>query len=268
MRRTNQDQLVFYQFDSLPESVGLAHGAFTRLGGVSTGIYDSLNVGSTVGDHPGRVMENRHRVASAMGVRDDQTVTTWQVHGAAVLVVDQLGPQEWPPPKADAIITAREGVPLVMRYADCVPILLFDPVRRVLGMAHAGWRGTVAGAGVATAQAMVDQFGCNPDDILAGIGPSIGPCCYEVGPEVVEQVHAAFGGSDGLIHLANKNGGNSRFDLWEANRRTLEQVGIRQIEMSGICSSCNTHEFYSHRAEAGQTGRFAMLAVMRNGVGS
>jgi YfiH family protein len=265
VHRITQDGLVFYRFDRLAGMSGLEHGVFTRLGGVSSGPYESLNVGSTVGDEPANVQVNRARVAGTMGVRDADTRTTWQVHSADVLLIGGREPQDWPPPKADAIITDRVGVPLIMRFADCVPVVLYDPVRHALGLAHAGWRGTVTGIAPAAVEAMRDAFGCRPEDLIAGIGPAIGPCCYEVGPEVVAQVRDAFGDADSLIHRPSPNGRNPRFDLWEANRRALREAGIEQVEVAGMCTACNTHEFYSHRAEAGRTGRFGLLAVLRDG---
>jgi hypothetical protein len=169
------------------------------------------------------------------------------------------------PPQADGIITDAHDVPLVMRFADCVPVLLYDPVKRAIGLAHAGWRGTVAGIGPATVQAMVDTYGSRPADIVAGVGPSIGPCCYEVGPEVVAQVRETFGTTRGLVEPETEAHG-PHLDLWEANRRALEKAGVQRIELSGLCTACHTHEFFSHRAEAGRTGRFGVILVLPDGL--
>jgi YfiH family protein len=266
-KHNDQNGLLFYQFERLATARGLSHGIFTRLGGVSSGPYRALNVGATVGDRPENVQANRERMARVLGVQDADIMTTWQVHGADVLVIRGREPQDWPPPRADAIITAEVGVPLTMRFADCVPILLYDPVRCALGLAHAGWRGTIAGVALAAVRAMHRAFGCQPRDIIAGIGPSIGPCCYEVGPEVASRVEDVFGLDAGLIRRAPGNNRNPRFDLWEANHRALHQAGVGHVEMSEMCTACNTHEFFSHRAEAGRTGRFGMLAVLRDGDG-
>lgn len=265
MKYTDVNSLRFYQFEHLSGIAGLSHGVFTRWGGVSEGPFHALNVGSTVGDDPEHVRANREQLAMALGVRDADTRTTWQVHGADVLIVRRGDPAGWPPPQADGIITPDPGIPLVMRFADCVPLILYDPVQRVLGLAHAGWRGTVAGAGPATVERMAEVFGSKPGDILAGIGPSIGPCCYEVGDEVVEQVGRAFGPVEGLVHRSAANGKNPHLDLWAANEHALRLAGVGHVEQSGICTACNTHEFYSHRAESGRTGRFGVLAVIENG---
>ncbi len=264
MRRIKKNGLVFYQFERLNGVGGLRHGVFTRLGGVSKPPFDSLNVGSTVGDDPASVLTNRRRMAQALNVREAETRTTWQVHGAEVIIARRDDPEEWPPPQADAIVTAEVGLPLVMRFADCVPLVLYDPARRVLALAHAGWRGTVAGVAPAVVRAMQEAFGCRPPDIIVGIGPSIGPERYEVGPEVAARVRAVFGDEAGLIERPAGNGSRPHLNLWEANRRALQRVGVRQIEVAGICTASNTREFYSHRAENGRTGRFGLLAVLED----
>jgi YfiH family protein len=151
-----------------------------------------------------------------------------------------------------------------MRFADCVPLLFYDPARRVLGMAHAGWRGTAAGVGPATVAAMGEAFGCRPADIVAGIGPSIGPAHYEVGPEVAAAIQNAFGEVEGLLSHPNGNGARPHLNLWEANRRALQMAGVGQIEVAEICTASNVQDFYSHRAEDGRTGRFGALAVLRD----
>jgi polyphenol oxidase len=261
MERIRHNGLIYYQFENLRDLNGLVHGIFTRRGGTSPAPFDSLNVGSTVGDDPQNVQANRERMSGVLGVRDDETRTTWQVHGAKVLHVRRAEEMEWPPPHADAMITADAGVPLVMRFADCVPLLFYDPLRRAVGVAHAGWKGTVAGVGPATARAMVEAFGSRPQDILVGLGPSIGPCCYEVGPEVTAQVREAFRGVDGLIRPP-ENGHGAHFDLWATNEHALRSAGVQHIDTARLCTACHTHEFYSHRSEAGRTGRFGAVIAL------
>ena len=147
-----------------------------------------------------------------------------------------------------------------MRFADCTPILLYDPARHAAGIVHAGWRGTVQGAAPSAVRAMQEAFGSNPADIQAGIGPSIGPDHYQVGEEVVEAVRAAFGTVEGLINRAAD--GSAYLDLWAANRLALERAGVGQLEVAGICTATNTGEFYSHRAEKGRTGRFGAVIAL------
>jgi YfiH family protein len=257
MLRVERDGLVFYQFEALSSEAGLVHGVFTRLGGVSAPPFDSLNTSISVGDDQANVEANRRAMYAAFGIPPEHVRTVWQVHSADVVVINGKQPQAWPPPQADIIITQQPGLGLTMRFADCVPMLLYDPTRRVIGMAHAGWRGTVQHVGQVAVQAMHDAFGCDPAGIIAGIGPSIGPCCYEVGPEVVAEVAAAFGGADGLV--ASRPGGVTHLDLWAANRRALRQAGVERVEVAGLCTACRHDEFFSHRAE-GMTGRFGALA--------
>lgn len=267
MQRIEHQKLVFYQFENLIAFPELAQGVFTRLGGLSPEPFASLNVGLTVGDSVENVQGNRQRVALALGFADEDAFTTWQVHGADVIVQRGREPQPWPPPKADAIVTNERDLPLIMRFADCVPIVFYDPVQEVIGIAHAGWRGTLAGVGPATVRTMHAAYGSRPEDIIAGIGPSIGPCCYEVGPEVVEQVEAAFGSTAGLVEHHPGNGHNPHLDLWAANARLLQDAGVSTIEVSGMCTASMTGEFFSHRAEHGQTGRFAAAVMLRGDAG-
>ena len=262
MRRITQGDLAFYQFETLADASGLAHGVYTRLGGRSAEPFDTLNVGATVGDDPACVRANRNLMYGAMGVSEEDVRTTWQVHGAEVIVIDGHTPQTWPPPQADGIVTQYPGIALVMRFADCVPLLFYDPVQHVIGMAHAGWRGTVVGAGPAVVKTMCEVFGCTCADIIVGIGPSIGPCCYEVGAEVVEQMGVAFGSVDNMVSPA-QNGHGAHLDLWAANHHALRGVGIEQVEIARVCTACNTQEFYSHRAERGRTGRFGALIMLQ-----
>lgn len=260
MQRIVQDGLTYYQFKSLQ---GVKHGVFTRLGGVSQRPFYSLNVGATVGDAPENVHRNRQRITHAMAVSEKSVRTSWMVHGADVLVIDDDTPEPSPPPQADGIITRRPGIALMMRFADCVPLLFYDPLQKVVGIAHAGWPGTLVGIGPATIQAMQGTFGCNPTDIIVGIGPSIGPCCYEVGPEVIQGVRSAFDGAADQLLKPGK-GKRPHFDLWRANVVALRQAGVEQIEVAELCTACRADLFFSHRAERGQTGRFGAMIVLNN----
>jgi len=220
-----------------------------------------LNVGRTVGDDPAAVAHNKRLMAQALDLPPESACTVWQVHSAdTVVITEPPEPQEWLA-RADGLVTNCPGVALEMRFADCTPILLYDPVRRVIGLAHAGWRGTVAGAGPSAVRAMVEAFGCRPADILAGIGPSIGPGRYQVGNEVVDAVHRSFGSTDGLVHRAGD--GSAYLDLWAANRQALLAIGVVQVEVAGICTADRTDEFYSYRAEKGRTGRFGAVLALR-----
>jgi YfiH family protein len=263
------EALPVYRFAPLKEDVRLVHAVFTRSGGVSLEPWASLNLGHTVGDDPSAVQINHDRVYRALGINPVQSVTCHLRHGAEVLSVTPaqgggvLGP-------ADGLITAHRGVYLTMRFADCAPILLYDPVRGAVGLAHAGWRGTVQNVAGATVRAMVSRLGCSSRHITAVIGPAIGPCCYQVGREVIQAVRTGleggiFGGDevDGLF--TRRNGNNAHFDLWEANRRQLAAAGVGRVVVAGICTACHTDQFFSHRAEAGRTGRFGVVIGYRDG---
>jgi YfiH family protein len=256
---TGESQPIYYQFETW-QNAPLKHGVFTRLGGVSQAPWGSLNVGGTVGDDLQAVVENHARMYAAVGVDGREACTTWQVHSADTVMANGPMPNRKWLARADGIITNKVGLPLAMRFADCVPILFYDPVQYVIGLAHAGWRGTVQGAAVSTLYAMRDAYGSHPPNVLAGIGPSIGPEHYQVGPEVVEEVENYFGTSDGLIRWVDD--GSAYLNLWEANRLALARAGVEKIEVAEICTAQNTHEFFSHRAEKGRTGRFGAVIAL------
>lgn len=255
MRVITCNGLRYYQFELWPQ---LRHGVFTRHGGVSAAPWASLNLGGNVGDSPKAVRQNHERMYATLGVADERACSVWQVHSADVVLAN--GPvrgRRWLA-LADAMITDQVDTPLSMRFADCVPLLFHDPVRGVIGMAHAGWRGTVQGVGANTVRAMVEAYGCQPRDIQVGIGPSIGPEHYQVGEEVVAAVRDYFGSDDGLIRRDPADD-TAYLDLWMANRRDLERAGVEQIEIAGMCTATHTDEFFSHRAEKGKTGRFGAV---------
>ena len=238
----------------------LTHGIFTRLGGVSRGALDIAEPGWNGRRRPEAVRENHRRVYQALGLDESRACTVWQVHSADTVLVQGPVPNRRWLARADGMVTDCPALPLTLRFADCTPILLYDSVRHAAGIAHAGWRGTVSGAAVSALHAMQSAFGTRPQDVQAGIGPSIGPDRYQVGEEVVEAVRQAFGSTDSLIKRADD--GSAYLDLWAANRLALERAGVRQIEVAGICTATRTDEFYSHRAEAGRTGRFGVVMAL------
>jgi hypothetical protein len=256
LRRESSNGLVYYNFAILTPYEGeVFHGVFTRLGGVSLPPYDSLNVGEFVGDEERHVEENLRRICGALGISINDLVSAFQVHGSNLKVagLDDRGRAF---PETDALITDAPGIALMLRFADCVPIVLYDPFRSCVGLVHAGWKGTVEGLARKAVIAMMEAYGSRRKDILAGLGPSIGPCCYRIGKDVVEAVQSAF--SDWHFPLIRR-GDSFYLDLREANRMQLEEVGVERIEVSGICTSCRSEEFFSHRAEGGRTGRFAVV---------
>jgi polyphenol oxidase len=260
-----ENGVTYYRFVQWPT---LTHGIFTRLGGVSQGPFDSLNLGGTVGDDLDAVSHNHDLVYGALGVDRDKTVTVWLVHSADTVIANGPVPGRRWLALADAMITDKPGVPLVMRYADCTPVMAHDPVKGVIGIAHAGWQGTVNGMAYNMIRAMIQAYDCRPSDIQAAVGPAIGPDRYQVGEEVVEAVQKHFGTLNGTgpdstpLIRPDPADGSAYLNLWEANRRDLQRAGVEQIEIAGICTATRTDEFYSHRAERGRTGRFGAVICM------
>jgi YfiH family protein len=258
MERVEYDELVYYR---LPAWSNTKHGIFTRHGGVSSPPFGSLNLGGNVGDDPQNVRCNHERMYAALGVRGERACTVWQVHSADVVIASApVRGRRWLA-AADALMTDKPDTPLAMRYADCTPILLRDARAGVIGMAHAGWRGTVLGVSGATARAMIAAYGCQADDIEAWIGPSISVARYQVGAEVVDAVRAQFGTLDGLIRRDPLDG-TAYFDLWAANRLDLARAGVERVTIAGVCTASNTGDWFSHRGEGGRTGRFGAVMAL------
>ena len=261
MHRREENGLVYYQFEAWAAHSDLIHGVFTRLGGVSRPPFATLNLGRGVPDEPSAIDENYRRICAFLGLDRSSLVTSYQTHSDHVVVVDDAMAAQLLP-ATDALVTQSPRVALTLRFADCVPILLFDPVQRAIGIVHAGWKGTLSRIAGKTAEAMAAAFGSRPSNLMAGIGPSIGPCCYEVGADVRRQISATFGRVDGL--LQPRAGDRVHLDLWAANRRVLEEAGVQDIETGGLCTSCHRDEFYSHRGEAGVTGRFGAFLALKH----
>jgi hypothetical protein len=259
------DEIRYYTFDSL-DAEGLVHGILTRRGGVSPAPWSSLNLGGTVGDDLQCVQENRRRAFAALQCSPEASYDVWQVHGIQAVCAEAPRLPGQPHLQADAILTGVAGLTLFMRFADCVPVLLYDPRRKVVGLVHAGWKGTVLRTAAHAVQAMQARYQTNPQDLLAAIGPSIAPHHYQVGQEVIEQARAAFGERVNEV-LRFRNGSEAdsgvKFDLWAANRLVLEEAGVRHVETCEICTACNLEDWYSHRAEAGKTGRFGALLSLQ-----
>jgi purine-nucleoside/S-methyl-5'-thioadenosine phosphorylase / adenosine deaminase len=220
------------------------HGFTTRRGGVSPPPWDSLNLGGAVGDEPARVVENWRRLEAATGLL---FARVQQVHGARVVHLDAASV---PVEEADAVVSTEVGLAACVSVADCVPVLLADPGTGAVCAVHAGWRGTLARAAAAGVRALAEIAGAPPSRLLAVIGPSIGPCCYEVSADLAGRFRAELGSVGG-------EGPAPRLDLWAANRRVLEAAGVAgdRIEVLGRCTACERDAFFSHRRDAGRTGR-------------
>ena len=262
--------LRYYTFSQLDGFANVTCCTTTRLGGVSEGCFESLNLGISSGDDPLAVRDNRAQLSLITGAFPDLLTFGRQVHGSNVAVVS--GPEIGSGavefgnaiPDTDAMVTNVPDVPLVVLVADCCSISLYDPVHGAIALAHSGWRGTAAGVAAAAVAKMSAEFGSDPADMLAGIGPCIGPCCYEVGQEVLESFDKTR--PDITDEVFADSGDRFKLDLPLSNRLILEAAGIsvRNIETAGLCTSCNTDLFYSHRAENGRTGRFGTLIMLHD----
>jgi YfiH family protein len=231
---------------------GLPHGFTTRAGGASAAPFDALNLGDRVGDDPAAVEENWRRLAAATGLG---FARVRQVHGAEV--VEAEGPC-LPALEADAVLSRRPGVAACVAVADCVPVLLADPAAGLVAAVHAGWRGTLARAAAAGVAAL-ERAGAARARLVAAVGPSIGPCCYQVSAELAGQFEAAFGPE--VIRRGGPDG--PRLDLWAANARTLREAGVGEVERLDRCTACDPLRFFSHRRDAGRTGRMVAYVAPR-----
>jgi YfiH family protein len=252
--------LNYYQFESFLFN-HCRHGIFTRHGGVSPAPWSSLNQGGTVGDSRENVVENRKKIFECIERPVSSIFDVWQVHGTNIVCAELPRRADEPHQKADAIFTNNPDISLFMRFADCVPILIYDPVKHVIGIIHAGWKGTVNNIIKKAVQTIQDKYSSNPNNIFAGIGPSIGPDHYEIGPEVGKKVKETFCRNSDEVLL--KINGSYHFDLWKAIEYQLHEQGINRIESANMCTACNIAEWYSHRAEHGNTGRFGVIITLK-----
>ncbi len=249
----------------LTEGINVAFSG--RRGGVSQGVYDSLNLGLHVGDKAELVWENRRRYLSAFNANLNDMVACEQVHGNEVRQVQgtdrgrgarDLGDVIM---NCDAMITNEPGVYLMSFYADCMPVYFYDPINRAIGMAHSGWKGTMQRIVVNTLEAMVKEFNTSPGELHIFIGPGIGSCCFAIQSDLLVKVEAEFGGFHDII---NHNQGPITWDLQATNRQLLIQAGVNPLNISvcKLCTACNTDRFYSYRKEHGTTGRMGALIGM------
>ena len=263
-RLVRRGAIEYLEDDRFSSFSFLPHGFCTRCGGVSEGVFASLNAGGQVGDLEDSVRRNLSLIGEVFAIQEGCMALMGQVHGDRICVIDGDGAPPESIPECDGMVTDRPGVALAVKTADCVPILFVDPVRRVIGTAHAGWRGTALGIAGKMAGIFRERFACRYEDLLVAIGPSIGPCCYQVDAPVRE-AFAVRPGADRLLCPCLDQEGQWRLDLPLANRLELTALGIPagNISTAGHCTACRTDLFFSHRAEHGRTGRqisFLMLA--------
>ena len=231
-------------FDGLP---GISHGFFGRSGGVSKGIYKSLNTGQGSDDNPKHIVENRRRVAQALGTHGARLLSCHQCHSTDVMIVD--GPWKGAAPKADAIVTNTPGLAISALAADCAPVLFYDPIAKVIGAAHAGWRGALAGVTDETVKAML-SLGAHRSHIRAAIGPCIGPDNFEVGPEFVAEFIGESLGNGKFFHPGT--GTRSYFDMKAYLCRKLNRAGVKRVSALPDCTYAQNGAYFSYRHNSHQ----------------
>lgn len=249
-------------------AAGIPHGFTTRQGGVSEGIYSSLNLGANRGDDPAKVRENYRRVCAVLGVEREKLVFSSQVHQAEIRQVTGVDagkgldrPVDY---DADGLITDEPGLTLVVFGADCLTILLCDPKEKVAAALHAGWRGTALGIAARGVETMIRDYGCREEDILAAIGPGISRCCFETGPEVPQAMEKALG-KEALPYIIPVDTGKYKVDLKGLNTLWLKNSGVvaTNIDISSECTLCAPETFWSHRYTKGQRGSQAALICLK-----
>ena len=250
------DILPYYSVPALEALPMVHHVIATRGGGVSEGIFRSMN-------------ENFRRISEVLGIPEDHSVFTDQTHTVNVRTVTEedagkglTRARDYT--DTDGLITDVPGLALGAFFADCVPILFADPVRRAIGISHSGWRGTAGRMGEVTILRMISEFGCDPKDIICAVGPSICEKCYEIGEDVAEQFRETFAGDVRGI-LRETGGGKYHLDLWEANRRILIEAGVLpdHVTVMGVCTCCHPEELFSHRASHGRRGNLGAFIALR-----
>lgn len=281
------DTLEYLVFSGLEGVEEIQHVFSTRIGGVSKEEFATLNFSFVRGDDPECVSENYKRIAEIFGVSDNCFVTTHQTHTTNIYVVTQEDagkgvtiPREYT--DIDGLITKEKGLILSCFFADCVPLYFVDRVKKVIGLAHSGWRGTVNGMGACMVKRMQEEFGCNPKDILAGIGPSICQECYEISEEVAVQFQTGFWSESNIedyyieayeagayptkeILIPGKEEGKYQLDLWLANMAVLRSAGVplANISITDLCTCCNAPYLFSHRATGGKRGNLGAFMMLK-----
>ncbi len=267
-QRQIQGRLSIIKSPLLDMQRGLVHGFSTRGGGYSTGCFSSLNMGFTGGDNPMHVRQNRLLFSTTLGIAPERVVCGYQVHGTHIAKISnaEMGKgfldAATALPETDGLVTNQRGIALMTLYADCVPILFYEPEQHVIGVCHCGWKGTVGKLATKMADMMEQEFQCNRKQIYTAIGPSISRAAYEVDISVLEQFRAAFPFADQIITPVDDTHG--KIDLWEANRLQLLEAGLQDhhIDISELCTYQHHQTFFSHRADQGKTGRNAAMLMM------
>lgn len=259
--------VVYLTFPKLA-AAGVRHGFSTRMGGVSKGYLGTMNLSFTRGDREENVRENFRRIADAIGFREEQLVFSAQVHETKIRKVTAAnrgeGITKETAPGIDGLATDEADVPLYTSYADCVPLLFYDPQKKVVAMAHSGWRGTAARIGAKMVHFMDKEYGSRAENIIAAVGPSICRKCYEVSEDVAQAFREAFRPEQFPLLFDEKGQGKYQLDLWEANRIILTEAGIlpEHLDVTDLCTCCNHDKLFSHRASHGKRGNMGCFMCL------
>lgn len=262
--------VIWLTYPAFEQFADIVHGFSTRLGGVSEGIYASMNLSFTRGDKDAAVYENYRRFADALGFSERDIVTSDQTHTANVRIITEEDrgngiTKPRPYTDVDGMITNVRGLVLATFYADCVPLYFVDPVHHAIGLSHSGWRGTVAKIGAVTIRKMQETYGTDPADVYAAIGPSICQECYEVSEDVILEFQKSFAPEHWEKLFYKKENGKYQLNLWEANKIIFTEAGIteKHISMPGICTCCNPEFLFSHRASHGKRGNLGAFLGLK-----
>lgn len=262
--------VYYFQFPLLEQSGIVTHGFSTKIGGVSKGVYAEMNLGVSRGDDPEAVLENYKRITNVLHMPWERVVLSHQTHTTNIRVVTEEDAgtglvKQRNYENVDGLITNIPNLPLVTFYADCVPLYFVDPVHRAIGLSHSGWRGTLNRMGRCTIEAMKKEYGSQPEDILACVGPSICQDCYEVGEEVAQEFEKGFLPEQKKQILKQKPDGKYLLNLWKANEIILLEAGIKKehLAITDICTKCNPDLLYSHRVMGNQRGNLAAFLCLK-----
>lgn len=269
--KENEKQGVLYLTYPLFEKMGtVKHGFSTRVGGVSTGVWESMNLSFSRGDEKGAVRENFRRMMSVLDVKEEDLVFSAQTHTSNIRKVSRedrgkglLRPVDYQ--DVDGLVTDEKGVCLATFYADCVPLFFVDPVRGAIGLCHSGWRGTVEKIGKKTVERMTKEYGCRPEDIRAAVGPSICQDCYEVSQDVIEKFKENYDIRYWKELFYEKQNGKYQLNLWKAQEIVFYEAGIKKENsaVTNLCTCCNPQMLFSHRASYGRRGNLGAFLALK-----
>lgn len=268
--RIVEGEVPYLEYPILAETGIVKHGFSTRLGGVSKEYFSTMNLSFTRGDNEADVRENFRRITAAIGVDCENLVFSQQTHTTNVRVVTEedrgMGfTKKLEYTDVDGLVTNVPGICLVTFYADCVPLYFVDPVKKAIGLSHSGWRGTVGKIGKVTVEMMKKEYGSDPKDIIAAVGPSICQDCYEVSEDVIMQFQKNFKETDWPQLFYKKENGKYQLNLWKANELIFQEAGIlsEHIAVTNVCTHCNSDVLYSHRTTGNQRGNLAAFLALK-----